>query len=106
MVGISLALSLAVSVILMLPLVPVQRLAATPIIDINYDGGETVGWPTFAATVARVRASLPAGERVAVLTSNYGQAGAVDHFLPQVAPAHSGHNAYWEWVLRPTMRER
>jgi hypothetical protein len=85
----------------MLPLVPVERLAATPIVDVNYDAGETVGWPRLAATVAEVRAGLPAGEPVAVLTANYGQAGAVDRFAPRLGPAYSGHNAYGSWGPPP-----
>ena len=80
---------------------PADRLAATPVVAVNYDAGETVGWPAFAATVAEVRARVPAGERVAVLTRNYGEAGAVDHFLPALGPAHSGHNAYWDWGPPP-----
>jgi Dolichyl-phosphate-mannose-protein mannosyltransferase len=94
----ALALSLAVSALLMLPVVPVGELARTPIPDINYDAGETVGWPELAATIA---AQVPAGERVAVLTGNYGEAGAVDRFLPELAPAHSGHNSYWAWGPPP-----
>src|SRR6185295_4944218 len=27
---------------------------------------------------------------------NYGEAGAVDRYLPALRPAHSGHNAYWD----------
>jgi Dolichyl-phosphate-mannose-protein mannosyltransferase len=97
----ALVLSAAVSSVLMLPLVPVERLAATPIVDIHYDAGETVGWPRFAATVAAVRSTLPPDARVAVLTSNYGEAGAVDHFRPELRPAYSGHNAYWSWGPPP-----
>jgi Dolichyl-phosphate-mannose-protein mannosyltransferase len=101
LVAAALALSLAMSAVLMLPLVPVDELARTPVPDIHYDAGETVGWPEFAATLAAVHAQVPAGERVAVLTGNYGEAGAVDRFLPALAPAHSGHNAYWEWGPPP-----
>jgi Dolichyl-phosphate-mannose-protein mannosyltransferase len=97
----ALALSLAMSALLMLPLVPVGDLARTPIPDIDYDAGETVGWPEFAATIAAVRAQVPPGERVAMLTGNYGEAGAVDRFLPALAPAHSGHNSYWGWGPPP-----
>lgn len=60
----------------------------------NYDAAETVGWPRFAATVVAVRAHL-ADTRVAVLARNYGEAGAVDQYLPALRPAFSGHNAYW-----------
>jgi len=59
------------------------------------------GWDTLVSAVARARDSLPADERVRVriLTSNYGQAGAIDWLgaaagLPQ---AHSPHNAYHMW---------
>jgi hypothetical protein len=97
----ALTVSLAMSAVLMLPLVPVRELAATPVPDIHYDAGETVGWPEFAATLASVRERVPAGERVSVLTGNYGEAGAVDRFLPALAPAHSGHNAYWDWGPPP-----
>ena len=44
---------------LFLPLVPVDRLAASPVVAVNYDAGETVGWPAFAATLAKVREQAP-----------------------------------------------
>jgi hypothetical protein len=97
----ALVVSLAVDAVLMLPLVPVRRLAGSPVVAVNYDAGETVGWRAFAATVAGVRAGLPAGEHVVVLTGNYGEAGAVDRYLPQLAPAYSGHNAYAAWGPPP-----
>jgi hypothetical protein len=97
----ALTLSLAIDTVLMLPLVPVGRLADTPVPDISYDAGETVGWPAFAATVAGVRAGLPADAEVVVLTGNYGEAGAVDRFLPELSPAYSGHNSYWTWGPPP-----
>jgi hypothetical protein len=87
------------------PLVPVQHLAATPIVDINYDAGESVGWPRFSQTVAGVYARLPAAERAnaIVFPRNYGQAGAVDHYAPELGlpPAYSGHNSYAEWGPPP-----
>ncbi len=97
----ALALSLAVSAFLFLPLVPVDRLADTPIVAVNYDAGETVAWPRFADTVRRVRAQLPAGEQVVVLTRNYGEAGAIDRYAPDLGPAYSGHNSYWSWGPPP-----
>jgi hypothetical protein len=101
LVGAALALTLTASALLMLPLVPVDELAGTPVVALNYDAGETVGWPEYAATLAHVRAGLPADARVAVLTADYRQAGAVDRFLPALAPAHSGHNAYADWGPPP-----
>ncbi len=100
MLGVALGLSLVVSSLLALPVVPVERLADTPVTDVNPDAGETVGWPQYVDTIARVRVTLP-GERVAVLAQNYGEAGAVDHLLPQVGPAYCGQNAYWSWGPPP-----
>ena len=36
-----------------------------------------------------------------VLTSNYGEAGALARYLPD-APVYSGHNAFWWWGPPPT----
>jgi 4-amino-4-deoxy-L-arabinose transferase-like glycosyltransferase len=100
-VGSALVLSLGINSFLMLPLVPADALADTPVPAVNYDAGETVGWPAFAATVERVRDELPGSEDVVVLTGNYGQAGAVDRFAPDLGPAYSGHNSYWSWGPPP-----
>ena len=105
LLGVSIVLSAAMAAVLMLPLVPAQHLAATPIVEINYDAGETVGWPVFARTVAGVHAGLPAAERdgAIVFTRNYGQAGAIDHYGAELGlpPAYSGHNSYAEWGPPP-----
>ena len=97
----ALGLSLLINCLLMLPLVPADDLADTPIVDINYDAGETVGWPEFAGVVAGVLNSLPATERAGavVLTGNYGEAGAIDRYGAALGlpAAYSGHNAFWEW---------
>jgi 4-amino-4-deoxy-L-arabinose transferase-like glycosyltransferase len=94
LLGAALPTTLATSAFLMLPLVPLDVLARTPVAAVNHDAGETVGWPGYTAVLAAARAGLPAEARVAVLTEDYGQAGAVDRFLPALGPAHSGHNAY------------
>ncbi|SNR62814.1 hypothetical protein [Blastococcus mobilis] len=80
--------------------VPLAAVGAV-VTAVNYDAGETVGWPALAAAVERARDDLPADARVAVLTGNYGQAGAVDRFAPRLAPAYSGHNSYWTWGPPP-----
>jgi hypothetical protein len=100
-VGIAIVLSLGINAVLMLPLVPVDRLGATPIADVNYDAGETVGWPRLAAAVEEVHADLSSDRKVVVLTANYGEAGAVDLFAPTLGPAYSGHNAYGTWGPPP-----
>jgi 4-amino-4-deoxy-L-arabinose transferase-like glycosyltransferase len=97
----ALALSLLVDSLLFLPLIPVRALAATPVPAVDYDAGETVGWPALAASIARVRDTLPADAPVVVLTRNYGEAGAVDRYLPALSPAYSGHNSYADWGPPP-----
>ncbi len=91
--GAALVLSLVMNALIVLPVLPVTAIGISN--GLNPDLGETVGWPRFADTVARVRAGLP-DVRVAVLGRNYGEAGAVDRYLPALRPAYSGHNAYWD----------
>ncbi|RAY15990.1 glycosyl transferase, family 39 [Actinomadura craniellae] len=87
------------TVLLTLPVYPVGMLADTPQPVINADTAETVGWPRFAAEVARVHRALPAAERAraTIVTSNYGEAGALDRYGPELGlpRAYSGHNGYW-----------
>ena len=63
--------------------------------------GETVGWPELVDTVGGALAQLPEETRngVALVTSNYGSAAALDlwggaHGLP---PAACGQNSYYYW---------
>ncbi len=89
-----------------LPVLPVSVVHDTPIVALNYDAGETIGWPAFVREIATAYRSLPPAERSAtvVLTSNYGEAGAVNHFGPaQGLPvAYSGHMSFWYWGPPPT----
>lgn len=62
---------------LALPVLPPSALASVPLQKVNYNLGETIGWPQL----------------------NYGEAGALDRYgracgLPA---AFSGHNSYWRW---------
>ena len=62
------------------------------------------GWEQMVQAVARVYHSLTPEEqkKAAILTSNYGQAGAIDYFGPKygLPPAISGHNSFWLWGPR------
>ncbi len=98
LLGLAFLMSLP-NLVLMLPLLPERLLG--PVVAVNYDAGETVGWPRFAETVGAVYDSLPAADHPIVLTENYGEAGAVERYLPGV-PVYSGHNAYWDWGPPPT----
>ncbi|SEG92048.1 Dolichyl-phosphate-mannose-protein mannosyltransferase [Thermomonospora echinospora] len=93
------AITAVVTVATTLPVYPVDRLADTPQPAINADASETVGWPRFAAEVARVHRSLPPDERsrAIILTANYGEAGALDLYGPDLGlpRPYSAHNGYW-----------
>lgn len=98
LVAVAIGVTAALSGVLALPVVPVDRLHDTPVADVSEDAIETVGWPQLVRTVAAVHARLPASERATavVFTGNYGEAGAIDRFgaehgLPR---AYSAHNAY------------
>jgi hypothetical protein len=59
------------------------------------------GWEPFVAQISSVWNSLPSDDRVraAVLTGNYGEAGAIERLAPAMT-AISGHNNYWLWGVR------
>jgi 4-amino-4-deoxy-L-arabinose transferase-like glycosyltransferase len=97
----AIAASGVASLLIALPILPADR--AAPVIALNEDVGETIGWPEFARTVAAVHRSLPNPDGAVILTGNYGQAGAIDRYGPDLGlpPARSGHNAYGDWGPPP-----
>jgi hypothetical protein len=62
---------------------------------------DMMGWPQQAEVVAGVFQSLSTKDqsRVAILTKNYGQAGAIDYFGPLYGLPHAicGQNNYYLW---------
>ncbi len=62
------------------------------------------GWDNMAQQISRVYHDLPPGEQsdCAILAGNYGEAGAIDHYGPQLGlpKAISGHNSYFYWGPR------
>lgn len=86
-------LNAVVSTVVALPVVPVTVLGRTPLPDLSILVADQVGWPTYVAQVARV-ASGADDPGAVVITSNYGEAGAVARYGPALGlPApHSGHN--------------
>ncbi|MEV1171372.1 glycosyltransferase family 39 protein [Nonomuraea sp. NPDC049784] len=77
-----------IGIVVALPLLSLSALGSSP----NEVSRESVGWPRFVAQVAGVYRALPSG--TIVLTSNYGEAGALDRFTPAI-PVYSGHNELW-----------
>jgi hypothetical protein len=81
-----------VTPLIVLPIVPVGTLHDTPIVAMNYDAGETVGWPRFADQVGDAARSAHA----VVITQNYGEAGALLHYRPDVDGVYGAQNSMWD----------
>jgi 4-amino-4-deoxy-L-arabinose transferase-like glycosyltransferase len=90
----AIALSAVVDAIIALPVLPADRLG--PVLAMNEDAGETIGWPELVRTVAEVYRQAPGA---VILTQNYGEAGAIDRYGPALGlpRAFSGHNAFGDW---------
>jgi len=101
----AIALNAVVSVLLGLPVYPLDSFAGSAEAGVNYDARETIGWPRFVDAVAGAYRSLPADEqrRAVVFTGNYGEAGAVDRYGKALGlpTPHSAHNGYWRWGPPP-----
>jgi hypothetical protein len=99
LVGVALALNVALSAVIALPVLPVDVLARTPIPEINQATRDQIGWPAYVRQVGAVYQSLPADEqsRAVIITGNYGEAGALIRYgEPYGLPAvYSGQNQLW-----------
>jgi Dolichyl-phosphate-mannose-protein mannosyltransferase len=88
-----------------LSVLPARALHTVPLQKINYDLGEEIAWPKLVALVAREYDALPASQRrqTAILTGNYGEAGAIDRYGPGLSlpQAYSGGNNFWLWGPPP-----
>ncbi|HUF04332.1 MAG TPA: glycosyltransferase family 39 protein [Aridibacter sp.] len=80
---------------------------APPKTEVAHEGvlpqhfGDMFGWEEMVEKTARVYRSLPdeERERAAIFASNYGEAGAIDHFGPRygLPRAISPHQSYYLW---------
>ncbi|MHA3703629.1 ArnT family glycosyltransferase [Jatrophihabitans sp. YIM 134969] len=91
------ALNVVVSSVLGLPVVPVGAVGSTPVPGINMLVADSIGWPRYVDEIRAVydATSAPSGAEVVVLASNYGEAGAVSRYAPEL-PVVSGQNALWD----------
>ncbi len=86
-----------VSLVIALPVIPVEQLGASPVTAMNPVVGDTIGWEAYVSQVAGVHREA-GGAEVPILTTNYGEAGALARFGPAsgITSVHSGHNALWD----------
>ena len=84
---------------LTLPIAPINSRWWRVADGVNGQFNMEVGWPDLAETVAKIRDSLPAGERagVAILAGDVGEAGAINLYGPAygLPAAISGVNSHW-----------
>jgi len=99
------AVATLVAVPIAIPVLPAALLRTVPLQKINYDLAETIAWPREVRLLAREYDALPAAQRArtALLTGNYGEAGAVDRYGPGLGlpQAYSGNNNFWLWGPPP-----
>ncbi|KRF17645.1 hypothetical protein ASG90_04565 [Nocardioides sp. Soil797] len=95
------ALNGVVAAVIALPLIPADRLAETPVPGIGPIVPDSLGWPAYVDQVAAVH-DRAGGGATPIITSNYGEAGAIARFGPaRGLPAPlSGQNQLW-YVDRP-----
>lgn len=86
------------NIVISLPVLPLSVLGRTPIPALNQSVGDQIGWPAYVAQIDAVTdQALLADPGTAVLTSNYGEAGALARFSRHPAvPLVSGHIALWD----------
>jgi hypothetical protein len=96
---IALAFNVLITAAFFMPIAPLGtkwwRMAA----NVQGDHREELGWPELVQEVARIRDSLPPDQRqsLAILGTNYGEAGAINVYGPQhgLPQAISGVNSFW-----------
>jgi Dolichyl-phosphate-mannose-protein mannosyltransferase len=99
--------SAALVAVLTLPLLPPATLAQTPIPGIYNPSAEQIGWEELVDTVEGVVDGLSAEDRAraAIVTANYGEAGALTLLgSPDLPPVYSGHNSFAWWGPPPDER--
>lgn len=97
--AVGVAINSALSAVIALPLIPVTAVGDTPIPDMNSTVPDGVGWQTYTDQVEAAAASVP--DAAAVITSNYGEAGALERYGQDLPPIFSGHNELHEYGPPP-----
>lgn len=93
LIAAGLAVNAVGCVITSLPVLPVTWFGVTGLSAVNTPSGDQVGWERYVAHIEEVAAESRAD---AIITSNYGEAGALDRFGDGLVPVVSGHNALWD----------
>src|SRR5699024_1910356 len=92
-IGVLLGVNAVGGAVAALPLLPVQAFGASGLAGVNSAAADQVGWERYAETVRTAAGTVDAD---VIITSNYGEAGALKRFGSGGVPVVSGHNALWE----------
>jgi len=96
----ALAADVALTIAIVIPPTPINSPLWKFAAKNNGDLLEEVGWPELVQTVAKIRDSLPATDRIhlGIMAGNYGEAGAINLYGPQygLPGAISGVNSFWQ----------
>lgn len=87
------AINSLASAVTSLPILPVEVFGASGLASINSATADQVGWERYVEQIAVVADQVGAE---AIVTANYGEAGALDRFGSGIPPVVSGHNALWD----------
>jgi hypothetical protein len=98
--GVLFAVNGAVSLVLGLPIIPVGSVGSTPVPGINLLAQDSIGWPAYVDQITAPYDALTDRDRAVVVTSNYGEAGAVHHYRPDVR-VYSAQNALFDQARPP-----
>jgi 4-amino-4-deoxy-L-arabinose transferase-like glycosyltransferase len=106
LLGVAVGVNVVISVVFALPVLPVSQVGF--IAAVNSTVADQIGWKVYVRQVGEVYAGLPADEqqRAVLITSNYGEAGALDRYGSQYGlPAvYSGHNELYNYGPPPDSR--
>lgn len=90
----------AVSLVLALPVIPVASVGSTPVPDVNLLAQDSIGWPAYVDQMAAPYDALPDRTHAVIVTSNYGEAGAIAHYRPDIS-VYSAQNALFDQARPP-----
>jgi hypothetical protein len=94
------AATVAVSIVLSplgLPILPPRAMADSGIWKARKDFADMYGWPELARQVTAAYEALPDRSNALVLAGNYGEAGAIERYDPEV-PVVSPHLSFYYWA--------
>lgn len=106
MVICAVAINAVVSIVLALPVIPLETVGRTPVVKAGPMVADQIGWSQYVAQIARIHRGLPE-PRPPIVASNYGEAGALARYGPEfgLPEPYSAHNALYDQRRLPVDTE-